>query len=191
MVVSRTDILFYKDGPQKLAAMREPLPLWKEILPEQDRMSREDLAALADSYFRTLERNDGRFIAPFEDGCRRLDNGVYATQAPEFDKQGSPPFYGLGPAEQFALGYFVFVTQVRDRRFPIIDTERGIVASLPFLDHAGTVHEAKLTDGRTVPISVRQPYSWQIFELFKLRRGKIAQIEVVLNMVPYRMKSGW
>ena len=191
MVVSRTDILFYKDGPQKLAAMREPLPLWKEILPEQDRMSREDLAALADSYFRTLERNDGRFIAPFEDGCRRLDNGVYATQAPEFDKQGSPPFYGLGPAEQFALGYFVFVTQVRDRRFPIIDIERGIVASLPFLDHAGTVHEAKLTDGRTVPISVRQPYSWQIFELFKLRRGKIAQIEVVLNMVPYRMKSGW
>jgi hypothetical protein len=190
-VVSRTDILFYKDGAQKLAAMREPAPLWREVLPEQDRMSREDLAALADSYFRTLERNDGSFIAPFEDGCRRLDNGVYATQAPEFDKEGSPPFYGLGPAEQFALGYFGFVTEVRDRRFPVIDTERGIVASLPFLDHAGTIHEVRLTDGRTVPINVRQPYSWQIFEFFKLRLGKIAQIEVVLNMVPYRMKSGW
>jgi hypothetical protein len=28
-------------------------------------------------------------------------------------------------------------------------------------------------------------------ELFKIRRGRIAQIEVVLNEVPYAMPSGW
>jgi hypothetical protein len=27
--------------------------------------------------------------------------------------------------------------------------------------------------------------------MFKMRAGKIAQIEVVLNMVPYGMPSGW
>jgi len=191
MVVSRSDILFYKNGPANLEAMGGPSPLWTEIVPEGERASREDLIALADSYFDTLERNDGRHIAPFEEGCRRLDNGVFATQAPEFDKPGDPPFYGLGPAGQFALGYFIFVTRIRERRYPLVDIARGIVVSCPFLDHAGTIHEAHLTDGRTVPIGVRQPFSWQIFEMFKMRRGKIAQIEVVLNMVPYGMGSGW
>jgi hypothetical protein len=191
MVVSRTDILFYKNGPQNLEAMGGPQPIWTEAVPEDQRMSREQLIDLADAYFDTLERNDGSFIAPFEEGCRRMDNGVFATHAPEFDRAGTPPFYALGPAGQFALGYFVFVTRIRERRYPVIDVERSVIASAPFLDHAGTVHEAHLTDGRTVPIGVKQPYSWQIFEMFKMRGGKIAQIEVVLNMVPYGMSSGW
>ena len=191
MVVSRSDILFYKDGPANLEAMGAPAALWTQIEPEAERASREDLIAVAGSYFDTLERNDGRHIAPFEDGCRRLDNGVFATQAPAFDKPGEPPFYALGPAGQFALGYFIFVTRIRERRYPLVDVARGVVVSFPFLDHAGTIHEARLTDGRTVPIGVRQPFSWQICEMFKIRRGRIAQIEVVLNMVPYGMGSGW
>jgi hypothetical protein len=191
IVVSRTDILFYKDGPQKLNAMGEPAAVWSEIVPPAERMERSELEALAGAYFDTLERNDGSRVAPFEEGCRRLDNGVWATQAPEFDKPGEPPFYALGPAGQFGLGYFVFVTRLRERRLPVIDVDRGVVVSFPFLDHAGTVHEARLTDGRTVPITVRQPYTWQCMEMFKMRAGRIAQIEVVLNKVPYGMASGW
>jgi hypothetical protein len=191
MIISRTDILFYKDGPANLEAMGSPAPIWTETVPESERASRAELVALANAYFDTLERNDGRTIAPFEETCRRLDNGVFATQAPAFDKAGEAPFYGLGPAGQFALGYFIFVTRLRERRAPVVDVERGVVVTFPFLDHAGTIHEAQLTDGRTVPIGVKQPYSWEICEMFKIRRGRIAQIEVVLNMVPYGMASGW
>lgn len=191
MIVSRTDILFYKDGPANLEAMGGPAPVWTEPITEPERATRAELIAVANAYFDTLERNDGRTIAPFEETCRRLDNGVFATQAPEFDKEGGAPFYALGPAGQFALGYFIFVTRLRERRAPVVDVERGVVATFPFLDHAGTVHEARLTDGRTVPIGVKQPFTWEICELFKIRRGRIAQIEVVLNMVPYGMASGW
>lgn len=191
MVVSRRDILSYRNGAENLEAMGAPAPIWSEPIPTGERASREDLVALANDYLDTLERNDGSRIAPFESTCRRMDNGVFATQAPEFDKPNEPPFYGLGPGEQFALGYFVFVTRLRERRFPVVDVERGIVLTMPFLDHAGTIHEAKLTDGRIVPIGIRQPFSWQAFEMFKVRRGRIAQIEVVLNMVPYGMASGW
>lgn len=191
MVVSRRDILFYKDGPANLAAMGGPAPIWTETVPEAERASRAELLSLAEAYLDTLERNDGSRIAPFEDSCRRMDNGVFATQAPEFDKPGEPPFYALGPAGQFALGYFIFVTRLRERRFPVVDVERGIVVTLSFLDHAGTIHEARLTDGRTVPIGIKQPFTWQAFEMFKIRGGRIAQIEVVLNMVPYGMASGW
>lgn len=190
-VVSRDPILFYKDGPQKLEAMGRPLPIWSDSVPLAERWPREEMIAAAEAYFRTLEGNDGTVYAAFAAECDRMDNGVMATHAPEFDKAGDPPFYALGPAEQFATGYFRFVTRVRDRRFPVIDEEYGVVFSLCFLDHAGTIHQVKLTDGRTVPINVKRPFAWQIMEMFKVTGGQIRQIEVLLNQCFYGMRPGW
>ncbi len=191
MIVSREDILFYRGGTEALEAMGQPAQVWDEPLAHADRCSREDLVAVAQSYFAALERNDGTSTAPFAPGCRRMDNGVWATQNAAFDKPGEPPFYALGPGEQLKIGYFVFVTAIRERRCPVVDTHTGVVFSLPFLDHAGTVHEAHLSDGRTVPIGVRQPFTWHCAELFKIKGRQIAQIEVVLNKVPYGMRSNW
>ncbi len=190
-VVSRDPILFYKDGPQKLEAMGKPLPIWLEPVPAAERRPREEMIAAAEAYFATLEQNDGIVRAPLAPDCDRMDNGVMATHAPEFDKPGDPPFYALGPAEQFKTGYFRFVTRVRDRRFPIVDEEYGIVFCLCFLDHAGSIHEVTLTDGRTVPIGVRRPFAWQIMEMFKISGGQIRQIEVLLNQCFYGMRPGW
>ncbi len=190
-VVSRDPILFYKDGPQKLEAMGKPLPIWLETVPQAESRPREELIAVADAYFQTLERNDGMVRAPFAPECDRMDNGVMATHAPEFDKAGDPPFYALGPAEQFATGYFRFVTRVRDRRFPVVDEEYGVVFSLCFLDHAGAIHQLELTDGRIVPIGVKRPFAWQIMEMFKITGGQIRQIEVLLNQSFYGMRPGW
>lgn len=190
-VVSRDPILFYKDGPQKLEAMGRPLTIWTEPVPSADRRPREEMIAAAEAYFQTLEQNDGRVTAPIAPECDRMDNGVMATHAPEFDKPGDPPFYALGPAEQFATGYFRFVTRIRDRRYPIVDEEYGVVFSLSFLDHSGAVHEVTLTDGRTVPIGVTRPFAWQIMEMFKVTGGMIRQIEVLLNQSFYGMRPGW
>lgn len=191
MIVAREDILFYRGGTEALEAMGGPAPVWSEPLAPAERCSRQEMLEIAAAYFSALEGNDGTRTAPFAPGCRRLDNGVYATQNPAFDPPGAAPFYALGPAEQLRLGYFVFVTEIRERRCPVVDEDLGVIFSLPLLDHAGTVHEAHLTDGRSVPIRVTQPFSWQAAELFQIRRRQIAQIEVVLNKVPYRMRSHW
>jgi hypothetical protein len=190
-VVSRDPILFYKDGPQKLEARGEPMQIWRERVPEAERPSREELIAVADAYFEVLQRNDGTKAPPIGPECDRMDNGVMATHAPEFDAPGDPPFYGLGPAEQLATGYFGFVTRIRDRRYPVIDEEFGIVFSLSFLDHSGAVREVTLTDGRTVPIGVDRPFAWQIMEVFKITGGLIRQIEVLLNLSFYGMRPNW
>src|SRR5690606_26935576 len=143
------------------------------------------------AYFEALQRNDGSRLPPIAPGCDRMDNGVMATHAPEFDAPGDPPFYALGPAEQLATGYFRFVTRIRDRRYPIIDEDYGIVFSLSFLDHSGAVREVTLTDGRTVPIGVDRPFAWQIMEVFKITGGLIRQIEVLLNHSFYGMRPNW
>jgi len=36
-----------------------------------------------------------------------------------------------------------------------------------------------------------RPYTFLIFELFKIKDGKIRQIEAVLDTVPYYMPSPW
>lgn len=191
MIVSREDILFYRGGAEALEAMGAPDRIWDEAIGPAERASRAELTGLADRYFSALERNDGTRLPAFAPGCRRLDNGVLATGNAAFDKPGEPPFYALGPGEQLQLGYFNFVTAVRDRRMPVVDVESGVVFSLPFLDHAGTIHEVRLTDGRTVPIGVKQPFTWQCAEVFKIVRRQIAQIEVVLCKAPYRMRPNW
>jgi hypothetical protein len=42
-----------------------------------------------------------------------------------------------------------------------------------------------------VPPPYDTPYSFLIGELFKIKDGKIHQIEAVLLDVPYGMRSGW
>jgi hypothetical protein len=98
----------------------------------------------------------------------------------------------LGCQAQFDTVFSVIVTEVRDRRYPIVDVERGLVYAQVFFDHHGTVASFKL-DGKDVqvPADYRRPKSFQIGELFKIEKGQIRQIEAVLVDVPFGMKSGW
>ncbi len=43
----------------------------------------------------------------------------------------------------------------------------------------------------TVPAPFDAPFSFLMAELFKIRDGKIAQVEAVIYTTPYAMPSGW
>jgi hypothetical protein len=91
--------------------------------------------------------------------------------------------------EQQKSGYFSFVTSIRDRRFPVVDRERGLVLSFAFFEHAGRIKEIPLTTGQTVPSPLHVPTTLEISELFQIDKGKIDQVEAVINPVPYGMRS--
>jgi hypothetical protein len=180
-------------------SVAKPHVTWSRPVPVGERMSREELIRTADKYFEAIENNDGKrdysFLSP---SCERLENGIRTTHNAERFQgppppAGSPPqvnVSGLGCAEQFKTGFFRIVTEVRGRRFPIVDVERGIVYAMGFFDHSGQVREYQLTDGRTVH-SQLAPWTWQIGEAFKIERGQISFIEALLVGVPYRMPSAW
>ena len=48
-------------------------------------------------------------------------------------------------------------------------------------------------DHKLVDVSpmFRRPLSFIVAEIFKIKDGKIRQIEAVLTSVPYGMESGW
>jgi len=62
----------------------EPKPAMEAMVPEAERSTREELVALANGYFETIERNDGTIRTKFHPHCNRVENGVQTTNNPDF-----------------------------------------------------------------------------------------------------------
>jgi hypothetical protein len=73
----------------------------------------------------------------------------------------------------------------------VVDEERGLVMSAAFIDHEGRLRDYKLTDGRPGRTAYYRPNTLYLLETFKIKRGKIEQVEAVFTSVPYRMPSPW
>jgi hypothetical protein len=167
---------------------RTPVPQLEEMLPASERTSRARMTELANGYFSTLQQNDGHLHTEFDPRCNRNEDGYQTTNHP-----GAP--YGfvmaLGCADQFRLGFYRFDDRLRDRRFLVIDEERGLIMTAGFIDHSGRVTDYKLTDGREIRANIAHPNSLCLLETFKIRGGRIQQVEAVFTAVPYRMPSPW
>ena len=165
----------------------ERKPVMEAMVPEGERAARDDLLAIANGYFETIERNDGTINTRFHPGCDRVENGVQTTNNADFPL----PIARLGCEEQFRLGWYRYDDRLRARRFPLVDEERGIVLAYGFIDHKGVVGDYELTDGSPASSPVRRPHSYYLAEAFKIRDGAIEQIEADFLTVPYHMPSPW
>ena len=166
-----------------------PLPVLNEIVPAAERSDRRQLIGIANGYFATIQRNDGTMHTAFTDDCNRREDGFQTTNRKD-DTWGD--ITHLGCAQQFKLGWYRFDDRLRDRRFLVVDPERGLVMAAGFIDHEGRVSDYKLSDGRSATSKIfRHPHSYCLLETFKIRAGKIQQVEAVFTTVPYNMPSPW
>jgi hypothetical protein len=165
-------------------------PVWDDILPVEQRRSRERLVAVADGYFNTVELNDGDVFTLFDEDCGRLENGVMTTSGSTgIPGGGNAANIASGCEEQFRLGIYRINKRIRDRRYPLIDEKRGVVLGTGFFDHANTFDRYTLTDGREMRTVLKWPNSISLLEAFKIRNGRIWRIEAVFTYVPYFMPS--
>jgi hypothetical protein len=175
-------------GTPFLNADLEPRPELTTPPPPEGRTPRERMIELADGYFSTLERNDGTIHTDFDPLCDRRENGAYTTNS---NNEHLGWIATLGCEEQFRLGWYRFDDELRARRYPLVDEERGLVLSGAMIDHAGLHKTVTLTDGRVVTPVFRRPHSFNLMEIFKINAGRIEAIEAVFHTVPYRMPSPW
>ncbi|HTW38960.1 MAG TPA: hypothetical protein VMD49_10360 [Steroidobacteraceae bacterium] len=166
-----------------------PRPQFLEVIPNAERMSRANLVRIANSYFTGLAGDTGRNTAPFWPSCNRLENGTQTTNNPTLRPNSPFNVIALGCEAQQQSGFYPFVTTIRNRRFPVVDREHGLVLSFAFFEHRGALKTIHLTNGMTIPSPVKAPLTLEIAELFQIHGGKIDQIEAVINTVPYGMKS--
>jgi hypothetical protein len=163
-------------------------PDFNEVLPPEQRRSRARMLAIADSYFDTVEVNDGQVFAPFDEDCGRLENGISTTTRTR--DGGAAEFTQVDGCEaQFKLGLYRINKRIRERRYPIVDEERGVVVASGFFDHANEWNRYLLTNGREMRTALNWPNSISLLEAFRIKDAKISRIEAVFTYVPYFMHN--
>lgn len=163
-------------------------PEFNEILPPEQRRSRERMLAVADAYFDTVEVNDGQVFAHFTEDCGRLENGISTTAPTPGSTGGNAAAIASGCREQFELGLYRINKRVR-RDFFIVDEERGVAVGRGFFDHANEWDRYLLTDGREMRTALKWPNSITLLEAFRIKNAAIQRIEAVFTYVPYFMHN--
>jgi hypothetical protein len=161
-------------------------PSFNEILPVEQRRPRERLRAVADGYFNTVELNDGNIFTPFDAECGRLENGILTTAG-----NAGGAVAGISPGCEAGLktGMYRINKRIRERRYPVIDVERGVVVATGFFDHANEFDHYTINNGREMKTALKWPNSISLIEAFKVRDSKIYRIEAVFTYVPYFMHN--
>jgi hypothetical protein len=168
-------------------------PAFAEELPAGERTSRSRLVAAVEAYARSMESEDGRVTARIDPACVRRENGLVVTSgegasaviAKEAGKLAQ------GCEAQIRLGLYRPLEALRDRRVVAVDEARGLVVVHALADFPLRQTEYQLTDGRTVPTSVRYPSTRELFEVYRVRAGRIERVDAVSVIQPYRMPSRW
>ncbi len=164
--------------------MKEPRPVYAEVVPEPGRSPRDVLIKIANSYFEGIEQNTGE-IVPFHKDCNRFENGTQTTN--------NPSTIATGCREQFDNKVYAYITKVRDRRFLMADEERGLVFGIVAFDMPGKRENFKYfpTPFDQLPTRFYKPRSLLLAEMFKIVDGKILSIEAVMVNVPFGATPGW
>ena len=112
---------------ESLAANPPP----ERTVPKAQRLPRESLIAITNSYFDGLTTHDGNIIQ-HEPGCTRVENGTVMTNRP--GRNGGPP------GGDCAAGLENFnASIVAARRYPIVDEEaQAVLALAVFLRRPGS-----------------------------------------------------
>jgi hypothetical protein len=121
-------------------------------------------------------------LVAFHPDCWRNENGVWTTSdPPQFERHVS-----------YGIGFYGYITKVRDRRYPVIDVDRGLVLAMVAFDVPGTV-ERVTSHGRTIEVPPRNRVarSTYCYELFKIEDGRIRAIMAFLKWVPFGTSVGW
>jgi len=149
----------------------------------KERPSRAVIAAAVQSYYKSVERNNGTVFAKFDPACERVENGVLADTGRNAMAQGC--------AAQLKAGLFADVGGVRFR-VPVIDAERGVAVAFGYFDYPQRETSFKTSDGRSFEAETKYPYSLNFATLFKVTRsGAIQRVDQVAPELNYRIPSPW
>jgi hypothetical protein len=159
-------------GPDNLKEVSPALTL---SIREADQDSYYGLIAAAESYWRAFQTNgtDTYHQAALLPDSKRFENGVQTTG---LIRDGA----WVSTSEGFDKGRFLG-RNLWDRRYPVVDTERGIVLSIVRFG---------LKDGAKSQ-SVATSNDRLVAEFFAVKAGMIQEIHAVLFNLPDAQPTGW
>jgi hypothetical protein len=190
-------LVVHSDGRPLSPHMAKPRPGLVEPVRPSERVPRDEMLRIANSYYEALVQDDGK-VAPFADECQRRENGGTTAndqeQTPEeAEKDDFSVFRKMRCGEQLSTGVMSYITDINRRRLVAVDEEMGLVFAFSVFRHVG---EPKVMKIIGVPGITERPNAWGPFDLpaahvFKIRNGRIYEIEAIGYMARHGTKTGW
>jgi hypothetical protein len=196
--ITEIDHLVVHSGNQPLNPnMKKLRPDFIEPVGPSHRVPRDQMLKIANSYYEAIIQDNGT-IAPFADECQRRENGgitaFYYDQTPEeAAKDDFSVFSRMKCSDQLSTGVMSYITDINRRRFIAVDEEMGLVFAYSIFVHNGEPKIMKITG---VPGITERPNNYGPFDLpaahvFKIRDGKIYNIEAIGYLAAHGIKNGW
>jgi hypothetical protein len=194
--------------------LQKPRPGLVEDISPADRTPRDQMLDIGLSYYDALTGEDGT-LAPFAAECERRENGSTSvggkrpapkpTEAkpPSASPQGGDPemaklrmAIAAAPNTcegQISAGVFAYITEIKNRRLLVIDEQKGLAVGFSNFYHDSKLKTMKL---KGVPGLESVPAYQGVFNMpaihfFKIKKGRIYDIEATGLVEPYGAKTGW
>ena len=155
--------------------LSEVSPSYLLSIREVERDSYYDLIGTAESYWRAFQTNGSSEYKPARllPDSRRFENGMQTTGMIKDGQYEST-------AKGFDTGFFK-ERNIWDRRYPVVDEERGVVLSIVrFGIKSGLKSRSEATSNDRL-----------VAEFFAVRSGLIREIQAVIVNRPDEMSTGW
>ena len=181
-------------GDQPLNANMSKLrAAFLERLPKTQRIHREKMVEVANLYYESILKNDGT-VAPFADTCQRRENGGITAGNPSPDPNSDfAVFEKMKCAEQLSTNVMSYITDINDRRIFAVDEELGLVMAFSVFRHDGEpkVMQVIGVSGVTERKNDYGPFDLPAAHVYKIRDGKLDEIEAIGFMSAAGYKTGW
>jgi hypothetical protein len=98
-----------------------------------------------------------------------------------------------GCEAQISTGAFTYITDIKNRRVLIADEKKGLVVGFSMFWHRSDVktYKVKGVPGIDTAPSFQGTFNLPAMHIFKIKKGKIHEIEAIGFTMPYGSKSGW
>jgi hypothetical protein len=192
MITEIEHLLARNLGERNLANLQVPRAAFGTRVAPEERMAREELIAIGAAYYAALDDNDGS-LAPFAEDCVRRENGIQTTRNPPPAELGLGTFGAMSCAVQLDTQVMSYIDSIDDRRVEIADPETGLVFGLSHFRHSMTRKTLEIVG---VPGIETWEMPFDAFDLpaahvYKVRGGKIHEIEALGFRAPYGSPTGW
>jgi hypothetical protein len=192
-----------------LSNLQKARPGLVEDLAPADRTPRNQMLDIGLSYYDALTGEDGT-LCPFADECERRENGGISVGGKPAPKPSSvkpepavdPEMAKLGMAiaaapntceGQISAGVFAYITEIKNRCLLVIDEQKGLAVGFSNFYHDSKLKMMKLkgVPGVDSVPAYQGLFNMPAMHLFKIKKGKIYDIEATGLVLPYGTKTGW
>lgn len=198
-----------------LENLKKPRPGLVEDISPEDRTPRGEMLDIGLSYYDSLTGEDGT-LAPFAPECQRRENGGISVggtkkdspESKETSRDFAPP-ESVDPEMmkmakalsavpntcegQITAGVWAYIAEIRNRRLLVIDEQKGLAVGFSDFYHDSKLKTMKLkVDSGEISVPAWQGnFNMPAIHFFKIKKGKIYDIEATGLVLPYGTKTGW